>query len=361
MRGRKKLTKKVVQMDRSKAQLLVEQGCLISLRNKIYANPPIEESILDCITARRTVPCGHCLPKSGVALEFPSSPYSLDEPLAPFRAEARPVQSVLPSSPRPLTLTTVPKSKPDQPMTAKMRSAAEAELMVFGEVVRRQEKANDSGGYAPRSSYFPLPALQSVITNLTRITVTEDLRVLLPQWSHYSAHGGQLFVLVQRLQASFRDQHNTARLLRNQKSRARAQAKRTAAAADQDDDIDELSESETPVHPSLPPALRSFPTSSRDDLLSSTPSPAISAPIATSMAGPSNPVEKKGGKRPAFENHTNQLRAKRARPESAEAVARSFGPAYRTRAGGSRRYRGTSNENTAPDDDPSGVAQTIGR
>ncbi|KAK6984339.1 P-loop containing nucleoside triphosphate hydrolase protein [Favolaschia claudopus] len=52
------------------AQFLVEKHCLAAFVNKHYSNPAAGTSTLDCIAAKRPLPCSLCLKRSDQAIEF---------------------------------------------------------------------------------------------------------------------------------------------------------------------------------------------------------------------------------------------------------------------------------------------------
>ncbi|THU95226.1 P-loop containing nucleoside triphosphate hydrolase protein [Dendrothele bispora CBS 962.96] len=72
--------------DRTRAQFLTEKTCRVSCLNQIYANPPSTTSYLDCIQAKRRLPCDLCRSRYNLldleSFEFPPSPGSQN--LTPF-------------------------------------------------------------------------------------------------------------------------------------------------------------------------------------------------------------------------------------------------------------------------------------
>jgi hypothetical protein len=279
--SRKKSKSATVLMDHGKALLLTEKTCYISCLNTIYGNNFSETSTLDCIAAKRPLPCSLCLPCSELALEFPPSPLPEGTPaLVAFRTP---------------TLTTVISKKSS--MTRKERAYAELELLKFGEIVRTVESRNDLHGYCPKSSYFPFPIITSILDNLTTINTQQRLGALIPTWTYIkSHHGTALFALILRLQSKMKTDREATRIAQNEKNRAKALAKRQVNNIVQSDAVSSNCE---------------------DD---STPKP-------TSRS-----------KRPALDTVTNRPTKRAARstvtrapPPSAADVARTFRPQYRTR------------------------------
>jgi hypothetical protein len=260
-------------MDHGKALLLIEKNCYIRCLNFIYGNNFSETLKLDCVAAKRLLPCSLCFPRSALTLEFPPSPLPLGTPsLVAFKI---PVSAAVIST-KPL-------------LTRKERAYAEAQLVKFGEIVRVVETPNDLHGYRPRSSYFPVPIITSILDNLTTITTGSILRVVIPTWVFINSHHEMaLLALVLRLNTKVSADRDAARAERNEKNRAKALAKRTAAKA---------SDSEGPT-----------------------------------------PVTVKRSKRPALDTVTNRpakraakSTAPRAPVPSVADVARSFRPQYQTR------------------------------
>ncbi|KAF8056278.1 P-loop containing nucleoside triphosphate hydrolase protein [Lyophyllum atratum] len=298
--------KAVTRMDISKARLLSARGCLTALRNVTYHNPPLEQTRLDCVIARRAVPCGRCLPLTDIILEF-SAPAELS-PLPPFRT---PRSSAAPSS-----ASSIPApQKRELALTGKMREEVTRSLDHFRDSVRKLEKGLQVTGRTPRAAYFPTPLATQIAINLMAINTIGDIEKLIPDWEYLPRHATHLFEHVSQLQATFRAQHEDARLVRNEKNRLRAKAKREAANGAIDEEVEteagvvSMTEKEPPV------------------------------------VGPSDVVHPSSAaptKRPALADDTNMVAPKRARRgprplESSSEVTQSFGPFYRPRSDRSRR------------------------
>ncbi|KAJ6505453.1 P-loop containing nucleoside triphosphate hydrolase protein [Mycena sanguinolenta] len=52
-------------METARALVLVEKKCYVGLINKLYGNPPLDITTLDCTQANRPLPCSLCLARSG--------------------------------------------------------------------------------------------------------------------------------------------------------------------------------------------------------------------------------------------------------------------------------------------------------
>jgi hypothetical protein len=198
-------------MDHGNALLLTEKKCYIGLLNTVYGNNFSNTSILDCIAAKRRLPCSLCLTHSELALDFPPSPLPEGLPgLVAFKD---------------LTATTVLSTK--ALMTRKERTYADAELLKFGEIVQTTETRNDLHVYRPRSSYFPIPIITSILDSLTTISTEPNLHAIIPTWTYINSHHGTaLFTLILRIQNKISADWETARITRNEKNRAKALAQR---------------------------------------------------------------------------------------------------------------------------------------
>ncbi|KAF5335894.1 hypothetical protein D9758_017548 [Tetrapyrgos nigripes] len=70
-------------MNHAIALVLTEKICYIVCINKIYQNPPLELASLDCLTAKRRVPCSLCTVRGQINFTFDSSPIASPFPSAP--------------------------------------------------------------------------------------------------------------------------------------------------------------------------------------------------------------------------------------------------------------------------------------
>ena len=171
-------------LDKSKALIIVEKTCYISQINIRYENPSLDPSRpelprLDCIAAGRRLPCSLCLSRQAGAIAFtPSTP----EGLLPILS--------LPKT----NNASKPSIKKKDKLNKKERTAAEKHFLKFGESIRQVERFSDSHKYRPRSSYFPLDVLTSILDNLFIIHFPSHLNDLLDQsWIYYNTHGTALY------------------------------------------------------------------------------------------------------------------------------------------------------------------------
>jgi hypothetical protein len=138
-------------MDPAKARFLAEQTCRISCSNKTYNNPPIETSYLDCVQAKRPLPCDLCRVHYDL-LEFPT--------LFPAYAD----ESLLPS----FSIPPVPakrKKQKDQLKKKEIKLVREA-LISFEKQVWLQEHLYIPHRNIPHSFYLPSGVVDMVLINL---------------------------------------------------------------------------------------------------------------------------------------------------------------------------------------------------
>ncbi|KAJ7336922.1 hypothetical protein DFH08DRAFT_964878 [Mycena albidolilacea] len=76
-------------MEAVKAQFLVEKKCYYAFLSSLYGNPPLELTTLDCVAAKRPLPCSLCLPRSKKTITYtaPASAPALPR-LTPPRSSA---------------------------------------------------------------------------------------------------------------------------------------------------------------------------------------------------------------------------------------------------------------------------------
>ncbi|RDB16841.1 ATP-dependent DNA helicase RecQ [Hypsizygus marmoreus] len=333
----KKKASKTVHIDHAKARLLVEQGCIIALRNIVYRNPPLEMTARDCIAASRPVPCSRCLPRTNITLDFPASPVDPSLPLlVPFCTPS--------SLPLPIAPVDI-QGKAEHALTAKMRESVTKSLGEFRDIVRKQEKGLDLTGCTPRASYFPASLVTCIVTNLLSINSTEDVANLIPTWTHLPHQCLPLFNLLTQLQMKIRVQRDTARLLWNEKNRLRMKSRREAqkgtSKEDEPSDTDELEASiiDEVALPVNAEGDDGICDNGMEDTVDAAPTEDISAAGPLDITFPGSTVP---SKRPALQDDTNGAipkharRAVRAPLSSSAIVSQSYRPLYRTRPTRSR-------------------------
>ncbi|KAJ7903965.1 hypothetical protein B0H13DRAFT_1881981 [Mycena leptocephala] len=72
-------------------------------------------------------------------------------------------------------------TKKTRKLTKAMRTKAEAELRLFRERVHKSERDRVSHGYTPASSYFPNPAITSILDNFLAISTLEIIATIIPK------------------------------------------------------------------------------------------------------------------------------------------------------------------------------------
>lgn len=280
--------KDTVPMDMAKALVLAETDCYISVINKHYANPPLEISCLDCLTAKRPLPCSLCLARSDKTLLFPSPAEStLLPPLTPV-ANAT-------------TTTSIPKKLK---LTRMERGIAEPALIAFGESIRVTEQNNGNYRHHPPSLFIPQTLAGAILDKFLLIRSSSDLDTIIGTWRHRSRHSVPLYTLIATLRTDILKKRDTVRLVRNARAREKRNAKRKATTdiSGDEDHEEEVEEDEEDIEASV--ARKSSKSKS------------------------SQPR-----KRPALEPVTNLPQVIRARAPvlSVAATTQDYGPQYRPR------------------------------
>jgi hypothetical protein len=253
--------KSLTTMNNEKALMLTVKRCLIAFFNKLYGNSG-DAVELDCITAARRLPCSNCLPRFIGPLSFPPSPLPAGSlPLAPFASASRPP---------PTSTETVRGPQTTHKLTKAMRIAAEAKLRLFRDRVHKSERNRTSHGYTPASSYFPNPAINSILDHLLAISTVENIAATIPKWKYLAGHGTALLELVKTLQADFILEFETARVQKNAANRAKAKAKRRADSPEEElsdeDEDSEIPENDAPAAAAVDEPARPSPTRKRGPL-----------------------------------------------------------------------------------------------
>ncbi|KAJ7059061.1 P-loop containing nucleoside triphosphate hydrolase protein [Mycena amicta] len=157
--SRSKRKKNVAEsMDLGKAKLLTETVCLVASRNRTWNNPPIEKTTMDCITAKRPLPCSLCSARAKIVVELPS--------------HAMPTKFLEP--PPPLARAPVPRSQ----MLRKVdRPDVKIALELFADTLFKAERFRYP--HRPESWFFPPSIRALLVDNCLRLETRDDLVRLL--------------------------------------------------------------------------------------------------------------------------------------------------------------------------------------
>lgn len=287
----------------SKALLILEKLCYAVVINRQYNNPPSDTAFLDCLAAKRPLPCYLCQLRGKILLNFPSSP--LPPGVSPFPA-------VEPAS----VTSTGTASSPSRKfkLTRKERAEAEKVLVKFGDSVRSVERNKIINRNRPRPSYLPLPLVSTLLDNVLLINSLSDVEKFAFNWDFYFGHGVELCSTILDIKSTIAAARNAAREKRNAKQREKrkASAKNKATEEEEqchDDDGEQEDEEEEQeadpaptVDPQQAPASKRRSTRKRAALDTLTNLPVLKRP-----------------KRP------------RAPQLSVAAASEDYGPRYRTR------------------------------
>ncbi|KAL0565337.1 hypothetical protein V5O48_016686 [Marasmius crinis-equi] len=286
-------------MDPAKAYFLTETKCRVACINRIYQNPPISDSGLDCVAASRLHPCDLCC-----------SRYHIPEHAAPL----------LRSSNTALALFSPPsqsaQSKLKRGLTKKQVAKLMEVLDAYENTLWLEESYTHPHAFLPRSAYLPKSLTKSLVSAFSSIKSLADLERLLSsaQWTFRDSQASKLFNILRSAQKT---------ILSARKQKSKAKKKKESDTEDELDEMDVSDDTSTPI-----PATVNKPPADSDEV-SNQPEPSTSR------------------KRAAQSAPSTQPRAKRKPAESAAVVTASYGPAYRT-SGRTRRARCGDEEVSGP-------------
>ncbi|KAF7369390.1 P-loop containing nucleoside triphosphate hydrolase protein [Mycena venus] len=210
-------------MDVAKAGFPMEKYCYIAFLNKHYRNPPLETTSLDCIEAKRLLPCSLCLSCTNKTLDFFAPETSLE-----FAAFTEPTPAS--SSPS----TGLKKLK----LTRKERDSARSHLMDFRNSLRRKEHNRGKFLEHPQTMFLSSSIQTVLLDKMLEITSLSHLQRLVQDWRHCEAHSTMLYDVVLKVQREIRGKRNEAREARNAATRRKRAGKRKAAELSEDTDED---------------------------------------------------------------------------------------------------------------------------
>ncbi|KAJ6448023.1 hypothetical protein C8R45DRAFT_791971, partial [Mycena sanguinolenta] len=165
----------------AKAELITEARCHVAYLNKHYDNPPLEISTLDCIAAKRPLPCGLCLSRTRRTLTFPAPP------TAPSYPPLTPVTSARTSA-----RTGSTKAK----LTREERVTAYARLAKFRNELRRKEHKRGKFLEHPTIMFLPSSLHNRLLDRLFSISSLSDLQHVVHDWRHRDAQSNALYDLI---------------------------------------------------------------------------------------------------------------------------------------------------------------------
>ncbi|KAJ7142579.1 hypothetical protein C8R44DRAFT_725918 [Mycena epipterygia] len=286
--------KKTKPMEHAKALVLVEQRCYIAAINRIYQNPPTEITYLDCIAAKRRLPCSLCADRTEKTLNFTPSPLPPGIVLAPFTP--------------PTTQDSAPLSAAEKKLklTKKEMDMAEGSLVSFGETVRLAERKHITNQHRPKSSYFPASLIHVILNKLLSLDSLAALSPITQSWTFAIGHVVALYAVVAALRTTIQAEREEARINKNAKQRATRKAKK--GVRDIDSESEESGEEES-----------SYDEDEADEHPRSSPIPPPPKRAKTVLAEVTN------RQRPA-----RRPQGPREKQLDAETVAATFRPAYRT-------------------------------
>ncbi|KAJ7860963.1 hypothetical protein B0H14DRAFT_3134719 [Mycena olivaceomarginata] len=209
-----------------KAKFLTESHCYVAFLNIHFQNPPILTSRLDCLTAKRLVPCSLCLARSNRTLDFPAP---LSTPKFP---------ALISSSP---SKTRSGRSR-NLKLTRGERETATLPFTKFRDSIRLEEHRKGKYLEHPRTMFLSLSIITSLLDNLLLIDSPADMEKLplVQNWRHSSAHSTSLYRVLLKVQSKIRVRRQVDRDAKNEASRQkRAATKRMKRKAAELSDVTE--------------------------------------------------------------------------------------------------------------------------
>jgi hypothetical protein len=162
-------------METVKAQFLVEKKCYYAFLNGHFENPPLELTTLDCIAAKRPLPCSLCLSRSNKTMTYAAPASALALPrLIPPRSSGSNSDSA--------------QSKKLK-LKAKERKPAHAFLRKFRKKLRIDEQLAGRFRHHPPSLFLPSSLQDTILDQLLSFASSSDLLPLLNVVPSRYAHG----------------------------------------------------------------------------------------------------------------------------------------------------------------------------
>lgn len=223
-----------------KALFLTEIYCYIAFLNKHYQNPPMQTSTLDCLAAKRPLPCSLCLARAGRSLDFPAPSSTPDFPALTERTPS----SRMYRGPKKLKLT------------RNERDIATAPLIEFRNATRLYEHKQGRFLEHPQTMFLPSSIQSLLLDNLLSISSLSILQAILKSWRHCKDHSAALYQVIIEIQTQIIDARELVREDRNTASRRKRAEKRKATAIEEtsaEELTDHESDSSLPEHIELPP------------------------------------------------------------------------------------------------------------
>ncbi|KAJ7621675.1 hypothetical protein B0H17DRAFT_1151771 [Mycena rosella] len=231
-------------LEHSKVLILTEKTCYIAAINRVYGNPPLSTTTLDCITAKGRLPCSLCAARDEIELDFPSPRLLSGTKLPLFTAP--PAAAPLSAAEKKLRLT------------KKEREQVQLSVIKFGESVRRAERKNATHQDRPKSSYLPMSLIKSILDNLLSLDSITRLEPLVQRWVFATGHRVRLYAALHTLRATINSQRETERLKRKEKRRATRAGKKAvydseSESANEDQEESSSGDEEVDEHPRSSP------------------------------------------------------------------------------------------------------------
>ncbi|THU94638.1 hypothetical protein K435DRAFT_860356 [Dendrothele bispora CBS 962.96] len=215
-------------MDLPKARFLAEKTCRVSCINKIYNNPPIETSYLDCIQAKRRLPCDLCRARYDLldlsAITFPSS--ADPSVLPPFDVSIKTAEKIRKGRKRVDQL--------NKKEVVKVRQA----LDEFGTQVWLEERVRLPHRNIPQCFYLPSDIIDLVVSELLKINSLEALvdKLKPMDWIFKESQASNLFIFMKTVRSEIQ---NSRKSISKGKEKMLPKKKQNSDCDSNDSDVSE--------------------------------------------------------------------------------------------------------------------------
>ncbi|KAJ6487519.1 hypothetical protein DFH09DRAFT_1339391 [Mycena vulgaris] len=217
----RKKRKAAAPMNHEKALILVEKLCYIAFINRHYSNPPLETSTLDCIAAKRTVPCSLCCARSKRSLAFSAPPTAVQLPALIAVSVSKPCRI---PGPRKLKLT------------VKEKKLATVSFTEFRDRLRAKLHMRGKFRHLPPILFLPSSLQTVLLEKLLLIKDESDLVPLLHSWLMRAEHSSSLYRHISALQSQIYAQRGAKTKSAKMVSKGRRKRKRRAESKDEEED-----------------------------------------------------------------------------------------------------------------------------
>ncbi|KAK6996217.1 p-loop containing nucleoside triphosphate hydrolase protein [Favolaschia claudopus] len=300
-------------MSMTKARFILEKTCYIAFLNKHYQNPPSETAYLDCLAAKRALPCSLCLERADKTIEFSAPASAIALP---------PLESPTSNS------TAVPQRKKLK-LTRVERQNADSRLIRLRNSIRLQEHKAGRFLELPQNMFLSTSLRSSLLDKLLSIDSIDILNMHVRDWRHRTHHSNALYDIILDLQTEVRDDREAARKAQNAAARKKRVSKRKAAEVFDDEEEEEYEEEGEQNDEEGDDEENQYSDSFFPETILIPSSRSTRASRSTAV------IDNESG-RPALKSVTNTKRQRQEKPPpmGVAAIEKTFRPPYKARIRG---------------------------